>query len=83
MGHGQVGADGGGLVEAELGGRPHLAGGRRHGHAELVGDGLGEGATHIRRFGEAKVTAFQALRAEFGEPDLSRAVPCGGTSAGR
>lgn len=41
-----------------------------------------EYATHVRRFGEAKVTAFQALRAEFGEPDLSRAVPCGGTSAG-
>ncbi|KOG59886.1 phosphohydrolase [Streptomyces antibioticus] len=41
-----------------------------------------EYATHVRRFGEAKVTAFQALRAEFGEPDLSRAVPCGGTSTG-
>ncbi len=41
-----------------------------------------EYATHVRRFGEAKVTAFQALRAEFGDPDLSRAVPCGGTSAG-
>lgn len=41
-----------------------------------------EYATHVGRFGEDKVTAFEALRAEFGEPDLSGPVPCGGTSAG-
>ncbi|MFE1193081.1 HD domain-containing protein [Streptomyces olivaceoviridis] len=38
-----------------------------------------EYAAHVRRFGEDKVTAFQALRAEFGEPELSGAVPCGDT----
>ncbi|MFE7812095.1 HD domain-containing protein [Streptomyces sp. NPDC057433] len=35
-------------------------------------------AVHVRRFGEEKVTAFQALRAEFGDPDLTRPVPGGG-----
>jgi uncharacterized protein len=39
----------------------------------------GEYAAHIRRFGEDKVTAFEALRAEFGDPDLVRPVPGGGT----
>ncbi|MFD3893034.1 HD domain-containing protein [Streptomyces cellulosae] len=29
-------------------------------------------AAHVRRFGEEKVTAFQALREEFGDPDLTR-----------
>ncbi|MEV6673953.1 HDIG domain-containing metalloprotein [Streptomyces sp. NPDC051162] len=28
-------------------------------------------ASHVRKFGEDKVTAFQALRARFGEPDLA------------
>ncbi|MFD7699936.1 HD domain-containing protein [Streptomyces caelestis] len=37
-------------------------------------------AAHVRRFGEEKVTAFQALRAEFGDPDLDRPVPGGGAS---
>ncbi|MEZ3178680.1 HD domain-containing protein [Streptomyces pimonensis] len=32
-------------------------------------------AAHVRRFGEEKVAAFQALRAEFGDPDLDRPVP--------
>ncbi|MBT3154282.1 HD domain-containing protein [Streptomyces sp. CHD11] len=35
----------------------------------------GEYATHVRRFGEDKVTAFQALRAAFGDPDLTGPVP--------
>jgi uncharacterized protein len=39
----------------------------------------GEYAAHIRRFGEDKVTAFEALRGEFGEPDLSGSVPGFGT----
>ncbi|MFI1417662.1 HD domain-containing protein [Streptomyces sp. NPDC020731] len=39
-----------------------------------------EYAAHVRRFGEEKVTAFQALRAEFGDPDLDRPVPGGGAS---
>ena len=34
-----------------------------------------EYAAHIGRFGADKVTAFQALRAEFGDPDLSGTVP--------
>ncbi|QDI67915.1 phosphohydrolase [Streptomyces calvus] len=34
-----------------------------------------EYAAHVRRFGEEKVTAFGALRAEFGDPDLDRPVP--------
>jgi uncharacterized protein len=38
-----------------------------------------EYATHVRRFGEDKVTAFQALRAEFGEPVLTGPVPGFGT----
>ncbi|MFI8205233.1 HD domain-containing protein [Streptomyces sp. NPDC085937] len=33
-------------------------------------------AAHVRRFGEDKVTAFDALRAEFGDPDLARLTPC-------
>ncbi|MEU3098472.1 HD domain-containing protein [Streptomyces sp. NPDC006967] len=33
-----------------------------------------EYAAHVRRFGEDKVTAFQALRAAFGDPDLARPV---------
>ncbi|MFI5569365.1 HD domain-containing protein [Streptomyces sp. NPDC051740] len=37
-------------------------------------------AAHVRRFGEEKVTAFKALRAEFGDPDLDRPVPEGGAS---
>ncbi|WP_030856087.1 HD domain-containing protein [Streptomyces sp. NRRL S-37] len=37
-------------------------------------------AAHVRRFGEEKVTAFEALRAEFGDPDLDRPVPEGGAS---
>ncbi|MFF5157447.1 HD domain-containing protein [Streptomyces sp. NPDC000348] len=37
-------------------------------------------AAHVRRFGEEKVTAFQALRTEFGDPDLDRPVPGGGAS---
>ncbi|MFJ4624538.1 HD domain-containing protein [Streptomyces sp. NPDC088812] len=36
-----------------------------------------EYAAHVRRFGEDKVTAFQALRAEFGDPDLAVPVPRG------
>ncbi|MFE0551141.1 HD domain-containing protein [Streptomyces pilosus] len=35
-----------------------------------------EYASHVRRFGEDKVTAFHDLRAEFGDPDLTRPVPC-------
>ncbi len=38
-----------------------------------------EYAAHIRRFGADKVTAFQALRAEFGDPDLTGPVPGFGT----
>ncbi|MFZ4182338.1 HD domain-containing protein [Streptomyces pseudogriseolus] len=34
-----------------------------------------EYASHVRRFGEDKVTAFQALRDEFGDPDLTRLKP--------
>ncbi|MFC9503345.1 HD domain-containing protein [Streptomyces sp. NPDC057002] len=34
-----------------------------------------EYAAHVRRFGADKVTAFQALRAEFGDPDLTGPVP--------
>ncbi|GGV52447.1 HD domain-containing protein [Streptomyces griseoflavus] len=34
-----------------------------------------EYATYVRRFGDDKVTAFHALRAEFGDPDLTRPVP--------
>ncbi|MEU6468063.1 HD domain-containing protein [Streptomyces massasporeus] len=34
-----------------------------------------EYAAHVRRFGADKVTAFEALRAEFGDPDLARPVP--------
>ncbi|MCM3300784.1 HD domain-containing protein [Streptomyces pseudogriseolus] len=34
-----------------------------------------EYASHVRRFGEDKVTAFQALRDEFGDPDLTRLTP--------
>ncbi|WP_030346689.1 HD domain-containing protein [Streptomyces sp. NRRL S-1022] len=41
-----------------------------------------EYAAHVRRFGEDKVTAFQSLRTEFGDPALLRAVPSGGTSVG-
>ncbi|WP_193514628.1 HD domain-containing protein [Streptomyces griseoloalbus] len=37
-----------------------------------------EYAAHVRRFGEEKVTAFHALRAEFGDPDLALPVPHGG-----
>ncbi|MEV8592806.1 HD domain-containing protein [Streptomyces sp. NPDC052012] len=40
-----------------------------------------EYAAHVRRFGEDKVTAFEALRAEFGDPDLDRPVPHGGAPA--
>ena len=32
-------------------------------------------AAHVRRFGEEKVTAFRALREEFGDPDLARLAP--------
>ncbi|MFE7889777.1 HD domain-containing protein [Streptomyces sp. NPDC057412] len=32
-------------------------------------------AAHVRRFGEEKVTAFQALRDEFGDPDLTLLAP--------
>ncbi|MCX4623663.1 HD domain-containing protein [Streptomyces albogriseolus] len=32
-------------------------------------------ADHVRRFGEQKVTAFRALRDEFGDPDLARLTP--------
>ncbi|MFE2279550.1 HD domain-containing protein [Streptomyces sp. NPDC059454] len=39
-------------------------------------------AAHVRRFGEEKVTAFAALRAEFGDPDLDRPVPYGGGAEG-
>ncbi|MEU9224099.1 HD domain-containing protein [Streptomyces massasporeus] len=38
-----------------------------------------EYAAHVRRFGEDKVIAFQVLRAEFGEPDLTGPVPGFGT----
>ncbi|GGS41119.1 hypothetical protein GCM10010270_08680 [Streptomyces violaceus] len=34
-----------------------------------------EYAAHVRRFGADKVTAFQTLRAEFGDPDLTGPVP--------
>ncbi|MFF7734161.1 HD domain-containing protein [Streptomyces sp. NPDC007984] len=34
-----------------------------------------ECAAHIGRFGADKVTAFQALRAQFGDPDLTGPVP--------
>ncbi|MFF7853224.1 HD domain-containing protein [Streptomyces sp. NPDC007904] len=37
-----------------------------------------EYAAHVRRFGEDKVTAFEALRAEFGDPEPTVPVPCGG-----
>ncbi|MFI6370404.1 HDIG domain-containing metalloprotein [Streptomyces sp. NPDC050546] len=37
-----------------------------------------EYAAHVRRFGADKVTAFQALRAEFGDPDLTGPVPGAG-----
>ena len=37
-----------------------------------------EYAAHVRRFGEDKVTAFEALRAEFGDPKPTVPVPCGG-----
>ncbi|OSP39545.1 MULTISPECIES: HD domain-containing protein [unclassified Streptomyces] len=40
-----------------------------------------EYAAHVRRFGEEKVTAFETLRTEFGDPDLDRPVPYGGASA--
>ncbi|GAA2257406.1 HD domain-containing protein [Streptomyces atrovirens] len=40
-----------------------------------------EYAAHVRRFGEDKVTAFEALRTEFGDPDLDRPVPHGGAPA--
>ncbi|MGW4022022.1 HD domain-containing protein [Streptomyces sp. NPDC005009] len=40
-----------------------------------------EYAVHVRRFGEDKVTAFEALRTEFGDPDLDRPVPYGGAPA--
>lgn len=36
---------------------------------------------HVRRFGEDKVTAFEALRAEFGDPDLARPVRPHGAAA--
>ncbi|MFF1277598.1 HD domain-containing protein [Streptomyces marokkonensis] len=39
-----------------------------------------EYATHVRRFGEDKVTAFKALRTRFGDPDLTGPVP--GTGSG-
>ncbi|MFC8423440.1 HD domain-containing protein [Streptomyces sp. NPDC057236] len=39
-----------------------------------------EYAAHVRRFGEEKVTAFETLRTEFGDPDLDRPVPYGGAS---
>ncbi|GHH95067.1 HD domain-containing protein [Streptomyces capillispiralis] len=39
-----------------------------------------EYAAHVRRFGEEKVTAFEALRAEFGDPDVDRPVPEGEVS---
>ncbi|MER7478104.1 HD domain-containing protein [Streptomyces sp. NPDC126510] len=38
-----------------------------------------EYAAYVRRFGEDKVTAFEALRSEFGEPDLSGSGPGFGT----
>ncbi|MFH9985064.1 HD domain-containing protein [Streptomyces luteogriseus] len=41
-----------------------------------------EYAAHIRRFGADKVTAFEALRAEFGDPDLARLVPGFGAPGG-
>ncbi|MFI9824337.1 HD domain-containing protein [Streptomyces sp. NPDC052013] len=40
-----------------------------------------EYAAHVRRFGEDKVTAFESLRVEFGDPDLDRPVPHGGAPA--
>src|SRR5690606_41580557 len=36
---------------------------------------------HVRRFGEDKVTAFEALRAEFGDQDLDRPVRRHGAAA--
>ncbi|MEU9568808.1 HD domain-containing protein [Streptomyces massasporeus] len=38
-----------------------------------------EYAAHVRRFGEHKVIAFQALRAEFGDPDSTGPVPSAGS----
>ncbi|MFE9772163.1 HD domain-containing protein [Streptomyces sp. NPDC005931] len=38
-----------------------------------------EYAAHVSRFGEEKVTAFKALRAQFGDPDLTRPVPGAGS----
>jgi uncharacterized protein len=38
-----------------------------------------EYAAHIHRFGADKVTAFEALRGEFGVPDLTGPVPGFGT----
>ncbi|MFC8369884.1 HD domain-containing protein [Streptomyces sp. NPDC057239] len=40
-----------------------------------------EYAAHVRRFGGDKVTAFEALRTEFGDPDLDRPVPYGDAPA--
>ena len=40
-----------------------------------------EYAAHVRRFGGEKVTAFETLRTEFGDPDLDRPVPYGGAPA--
>ncbi|KES08895.1 phosphohydrolase [Streptomyces toyocaensis] len=37
-----------------------------------------EYAAHVRRFGEDKVTAFEALRTRFGDPDLTGRVPGAG-----
>jgi len=33
--------------------------------------GTGISRTYVRRFGEDKAATFKALRAEFGEPDLT------------
>jgi uncharacterized protein len=41
-----------------------------------------EYAAHIRRFGEDKVIAFETLRTDFGDPDLSGPVPCAGSEGG-
>ncbi|MBX9365814.1 HD domain-containing protein [Streptomyces massasporeus] len=38
-----------------------------------------EYAAHVRRFGEDKVIAFQALRGKFGDPDSTVPVPGGGS----
>ncbi|MEU6687149.1 HD domain-containing protein [Streptomyces sp. NPDC046832] len=40
-----------------------------------------EFAARIVRFGTDKVTAFEALRAEFGDPSLDGSVPCGSPAA--